>query len=164
MSLQRNAGEAERHSLASIAFYNEDTIDPVEPDPPLDTDHSEPVTVDSIPRQTRASQVRHRLRSFYSFAIDKISQIVALALTVLLLLFITRFILLFFGITRSQFAHLVYLITDPLVAPFYGIHRPLSYNGFTIDISTIVAVLIYIVVVMIIRRLLSILVTRSRYY
>jgi uncharacterized protein YggT (Ycf19 family) len=159
MSRQRNATEAERHSLTSMAFYNEDTTDPMQPDNtgPL------PGRV-FFPRESRMSQFTRGLRSFYSSAIAKISQIVALALTVLLLLFITRFILLFFGVTLSQFAHLVYLITNPLVAPFYGIHRPLTYNGYSIDISTLVAMLIYIVLVMIIRRFLSILVSRSRDY
>jgi len=158
MSRHRNALEAGRQKLASTAFYNEDSIEP------MDHDDSEPVTVDAFPRETRASRFRRRLGSFYSFTIDKISQLVALALTVMLLLLLTRFILLFFGVTLSQFAHLVFRITDPLVAPFNGIHRPLPYNGYSIDISTLVAMLVYIVLVMIIRRLLSILVSRSRYY
>jgi len=100
--------------------------------------------------------------TFLTFIINKIRQLVALALTVLLLLLFTRFTLHFFRITLSLFAHLVFLLTVPLVAPFDNLHTPLPYDGYSIDISTLVAILVYTVLAMIVLWFLRILATRSR--
>ena len=102
--------------------------------------------------------------TFLSFIINKIRQLVALALTVLLLLLFTRFVLHFFGLTRSQFTYWVFQFSEPLVAPFNNLHPPLPYNGYSIDISTLVAMLVYIVLAMIVLRFLRILATRPRDY
>ena len=102
--------------------------------------------------------------TFLTFIINKIRQLVALALTVLLLLLFTRFTLHFFRISLSQFAHWIFLLTAPLVAPFDNLHPPLPYDYYSIDVSTLVAILVYIVLAMIVLWFLRIFATWSRDY
>ncbi len=139
-------------------FYHDDTTEPILPD------GTGPLPASYFPRESRTSRFARGIRNFFSSLINKINQLVALALTILLLLLFARFILHFFTITLSQFAQWVYLITGPFAAPFNGLHPPLNYNGYSIDISILVAMLVYIVLAIILRRFLSILATWSRDY
>ncbi len=100
--------------------------------------------------------------TIFSLIIKKIRQFVVFALTVLLLLLFTRLLLNFFGLSRSQFTYWVFWLSGPLVAPFNNLHAPLPYNGYSIDVSTLVAMLVYIVLAMIVRWFLRILATWPR--
>jgi len=120
--------------------------------------------ISALPHESWMRRFMRGIGTFLAFIINKIRQLVALALTVLLLVLFTRFILLFFRITLSLFAHWVFRLTAPLVAPFDNLHPPIPYNGYSIDVSTLVAMLVFIVLAMIVCRFLRILATRSRDY
>jgi uncharacterized protein YggT (Ycf19 family) len=96
--------------------------------------------------------------AFFTAIINKIDQLLSFALAVLLLLLFTRFILRFFGLSLSQFAYWVFLLSTPLVAPFNNLLPPLSYDGYIIEVSTLVAIIVYALVVTIARQFLKVLV------
>ncbi len=96
--------------------------------------------------------------AFFTAIINKIDQLMSFALAVLLLLLFTRFILRFFGLSLSQFAYWVFLLSTPLVAPFNNLLPPLSYDGYIIEVSTLVAIIVYALVVTIARQFLKVLV------
>ena len=64
----------------------------------------------------------------------------------------------FFGLALSQFAYWVFLLSTPLVAPFNNLLSPLSYDGYIIEVSTLVAIIVYALVVTIARQFLKVLV------
>ena len=96
--------------------------------------------------------------AFFAAIIYKINQLLSFALAVLLLLLFTRFILRFFGLALSQFAYWVFLLSTPLVDPFNNLLPPLSYDGFIIEVSTLVAIVVYALAVTIARQFLKVLV------
>jgi len=100
----------------------------------------------------------HAIGAFFTAVINKINQLLSFALAVLLLLLFTRFLLRFFGLTLSQFAYWVFLLSTPLVAPFNNLLSPLSYDGYIIEVSTLVAIIVYALVVTIARQFLKVLV------
>ena len=99
--------------------------------------------------------------AFFTAIINKINQLLAFALAVLLLLLFTRFILRFFGLSQSQFAYWVFLLSTPLVAPFNNLLPPLTYYGYIIEVPTLVAIVVYALVVTIARQFLKVLVART---
>ena len=100
----------------------------------------------------------HAIGAFFTAIINKINQLLSFALAVLLLLLFTRFLLRFFGLSLSQFAYWVFLLSTPLVAPFNNLLPPLSYDGYIIEVSTLVAIIVYALVVTIARQFLKVLV------
>ncbi len=94
---------------------------------------------------------------FFAAIIRKINQILGLALTVLELLFIARFLLIFFDLTASLFAHWIFTISAPLILPFNDLSPILPYQGFNVDVSTLVAMVVYAIAVIIVRRFLGLL-------
>ena len=100
------------------------------------------------------------IADFVTFLIKKINQLLALALAVLLLLLFTRFLLYFFHLTTSQFSYWVFLLSTPLVAPFQNLLPSLPYQGYTIDVSTLIAIVVYALGVTIVRQFLKLLVVR----
>ena len=67
-----------------------------------------------------------------------------------------RFILVFFKIGSSaSFTAWIYKITASLVAPFSGILAPLKIGSFSIDFTTLIAIIIYGIAGNLIIRLLS---------
>jgi hypothetical protein len=108
----------------------------------------------------REPWMRRGLRAigrFFAAIIRKINQILGLALTVLELLFIARFLLIFFDLTASLFAHWIFTISAPLILPFNDLSPILPYQGFNVDISTLVAMVVYAIAVIIVRRFLGLL-------
>jgi hypothetical protein len=95
--------------------------------------------------------------SFFAAILRKISQILGLALTALELLFIARFLLIFFDLTASLFAHWVFVISAPLILPFNDLSPILPYQGYNVDVSTLVAMVVYWLAVLIVRRFLGLL-------
>ena len=102
----------------------------------------------------------HGIADFFAFLIKKINQLLALGLAVLLLLLFARFILSFFHLTGSQFSSWVFLLSTPLITPFENLLRPLPYRGYTIDVSTLIAILVYALGVTIVRQFLKLLIVR----
>jgi uncharacterized protein YggT (Ycf19 family) len=140
------------------AFYNEGT-DPMlssitTPMPPL-----------ALPRESWVTWALRGIGTFFATIVKKINQLLALGLAVLLLLLFTRFILYFFHFSiegsslQPLFSNWVFFLSTPLVAPFENLAPSLLFNGYTIDISTLIAILAYALGVTIIRQFLKILVT-----
>ena len=137
-------------------FYNEVT----EPVLPTTT---EPIPRIALPHESWIHRVLRGMGAFFSAIINKINQILALALAVLLLLFFTRFILYFFHLSStsgSLFSYWVFLLSTPLVAPFENLLPTLPYNGYAIDVSTLIAILVYALGITIIRQFLKVLVAK----
>ncbi len=96
---------------SSTAFYSEVT----EPELPSIT---EPIPRSAFLRESWMRRLMRAIGAFFTAIINKIDQLLSFALAVLLLLLFTRFILRFFGLSLSQFAYWVFLLSTPLVAPF----------------------------------------------
>jgi len=137
-------------------FYNEIT-EPVLP--PITT----PMPRVALPHESWISRALRGIGAFLSAIIRKVNQLLALALAVLLLLLFTRFVLDFFHFSSSgsPFSYWVYYLSTPLVAPFRSNLLPaLPYNGFTIDVSTLIAIVVYALGVTIVRQFLKVLAPR----
>src|SRR5712691_4428437 len=119
-----------------------------------------PIPISALPRESAIRRLLRGIGAFFAFVIYKLNQLLALALATLLLLLFTRFVLLFFASTTSQFSYWVFLLSTPLVAPFDKLLPSLPYNGYTIDISTLIAIVVYTLAVTIVRQFLRILVPR----
>jgi len=136
---------------SATAFYSEVT----EPELPSIT---EPIPHSAFLRESWIRRLMRAIGAFFTTIINKIDQLMSFALAVLLLLLFTRFILRFFGLSLSQFAYWVFLLSTPLVAPFNNLLPPLSYDGYIIEVSTLVAIIVYALVVTIARQFLKVLV------
>jgi len=122
-----------------------------------------PLPFSAFPRESWIHRLARGIGNFFATVINKINQLLALALAVVLLLLFTRFILLFFGLTLSEFVYGVFYVTGPLVAPFEHLLPTLPYDGYSIDASTLVAILVYTLSVTIVRQFLKVLVQRPPY-
>lgn len=97
---------------------------------------------------------------FLETLVRKINQILGLALVVLLLLLLTRVLLTFFDLTTSLFSRWIYFLSDPLIFPFTNLLPMLPYNGYKLDVSTLIAIVVYALVVTLARQFLKLLVAR----
>jgi uncharacterized protein YggT (Ycf19 family) len=118
----------------------------------------------ALPREAWILRVLRGLGTFFAAIINKVNQLLALALAVLLLLLFTRFILSFFNFTSSggpySFLYWVFFLSTPLVTPFQNMLRPLPYNGYNIEVTTLIAILAYAIGITIIRQFLKVLAAR----
>ena len=120
-----------------------------------------PIPRIALPHESWMRRSVRGIAEFIAFLIKKINQLLALALAVLLLLLFIRFILYFFHLTAaSQFSYWVFLLSTPLVAPFENLLPSLPYQGYTIDVSTLIAILGYALGVTIVRQFLKLLIVR----
>lgn len=145
-----------RQSGDHYSLYNEVT------DPMMST-ITTPMPRIALPRESWVLRAFRTLGAFLSFVINKVNQLLALALATLLLLLFTRFILNFLNFSSMggsfSFSHWVFVLSAPLVVPFQNI-TSLPYNGYTIDVSTLIAILVYALGITIVRQFLKILVAR----
>jgi pheromone shutdown protein TraB len=146
-----------RQSASSYLFYNE-TTEPVLPT------ITTPMPRMAIPRESWIQRVSRGLGTFFSTIINKANQLLALALATLLLLLFTRFILFFFHFYSIggalSFSHWIFLLSAPLVVPFQNLLPILPYNSYTIEVSTLIAILVYAIGITIIRQFLKVLAAR----
>lgn len=78
---------------------------------------------------------------------------------VLEILFGMRFILkLFAANPQNEFAAFIYNVTQPFLQPFQGITSTPTLNGMVVEISTLIALLAYLLLFWIIAELVSLLV------
>jgi hypothetical protein len=123
-----------------------------------------PIPRIALPRESWLLRVFRGLGTFLSFIINKVNQLLALALATLLLLLFTRFILSFFHFSSSvepfSFLYWVFFLSTPLVIPFQNMLPVLPYNGYSIDVSTLIAILVYAIGITIVRQFLKVLVAR----
>ena len=122
-----------------------------------------PIPRIAIPRESWLLRIFRGLGTFLSFIINKVNQLLALALATLLLLLFTRFTLNFFNFSSNggplSFSHWVFFLSTPLVVPFQNVPS-LPYNSYTIDVSTLIAILVYAIGITIVRQFLKVLVAR----
>jgi uncharacterized protein YggT (Ycf19 family) len=149
-SEQNTMKQHRRTSQNDDAFYHEQTE-------PMLPDITALIPRSALPRESWISRLMRAIGAFFSFVVKKINQCLSLALTVLLLLLFTRFIFHFFSISSSQFASWMLLLSAPLVAPFNGLLPSLPYAGYSIDVSTLIAIIVYALAVTIARQFLKIL-------
>lgn len=123
---------------------------------------TEPIPRSALPRESWMRRLMRAIGVFFTTIINKINQLLAFALSVLLLLLFTRFILRFFGLSLSQFSYWVFLLSTPLVAPFNNLLPLLSYDGYIVEVSTLVAIVVYTLLVTIARQFLKVLVATTR--
>jgi hypothetical protein len=145
-----------RRSADQYTLYNDVT------EPMLST-ITTPMPRIALPRGSLLQRVFRGLGTFLSVIINKVNQLLALALATLLLLLFTRFTLNFFNFSSSggslSFSHWVFFLSAPLVVPFQNI-PPLPYSSYTIDVSTLIAILVYAIGITIVRQFLKVLVAR----
>jgi|SRR5450631_1542961 hypothetical protein len=106
----------------------------------------------------------HGLGSFCVATVRKINQLLMFALLVLLLLLLARFLLHFFGVYTgvNLFSQWIFFLSDPLIVPFDHLFAPLPYQGYSIDITTTLAIVVYTVSVIIVRQFLKLLVSKPK--
>jgi len=119
-----------------------------------------PMSTPYILKETRGQRIQRVTRSFFAAVFRKLNQLIGLALAVLLLLLFTRFILNFFEITTSVFTGWIHMLTAPLVYPFENLVPALPYNGFSIDVTTLIAIVAWTIVVMIVRQFIRVLASK----
>ena len=145
-----------RQSTDHYSLYNDVT------EPMLAT-ITTPMPRIALPRESWLQRVFRGLGTFLSVIINKVNQLLALALATLLLLLFARFILSFFGFSSNgeslSFSHWVFFLSAPLVVPFQNIPTQ-SYHSYTIDVSTLIAILVYAIGITIVRQFLKVLVAR----
>ena len=122
-----------------------------------------PIPRIALPRESWLLRIFRGLGTFLSFIINKVNQLLALALATLLLLLFTRFTLNFFNFSSNggsfSFSYWVFFLSAPLVVPFQNVPS-LPYNSYTIDVSTLIAILVYAIGITIVRQFLKVLVAR----
>jgi len=143
-----------RQSVNHYLFYNEATE-------PILSSITTPMPRVALPRESWLQRVSRGLRTFFRTIINKINQLLALVLAVLLLLLFIRFILIFFHNSGSDgllsFTYWVFFLSTPLIAPFKNLLPTLLYYGYTIEVSTLIAILAYALGITIIRQFLKVL-------
>lgn len=146
-----------RQSADHYSLYDDIT------EPMLSTTTS-PMPRIALPRKSWLQRIFSGLGTFFSVIINKVNQLLALALAVLLLLLFTRFTLHFFDLSSSggffSFSYWIFFLSTPLVIPFQNLLPRLPYDGYTIEVSTLSAILAYAIGFTIIRQFLKVLVAR----
>ncbi len=117
-----------------------------------------PLSTPYIIKETRGQRIQRTTKSVFAAIFRKINQLIGLALTVLLLLLFTRFLLNFFEITTSVFTGWIHQLTGPLVYPFENLVPSLPYNGFSIDVTTLVAIVVWTIAILLVRQFIRVLV------
>lgn len=117
-----------------------------------------PIPISHLPHESWLQRGGRAIKYFVIALVRKVNQLLGLALSVLLLLLFTHFLLNFFGISTSLFAYWITLLSTPLLLPFNNLLPPLPYGGYMIDISTLIAIVVYIMAVAIVRQFLKVLV------
>lgn len=113
-----------------------------------------------ILKETRGQRIQRHVKNFFAAIVRKINQLIGLGLVVLLLLLFTRFLLNFFEITTSVFTSWIFTLTAPIVYPFTGLVPAIPYNGFSIDVTTLVAIVVWTIAVLIVRQFIRVLTSK----
>jgi uncharacterized protein YggT (Ycf19 family) len=150
-SRQRN--EAENYQV----LHNQNTE-------PVFTSITASMPIGAFPQESRWQRFLRGFVNCCKAIVRKINQMLTFALIVLLLILLTRFLLHLFGVTTgvNLFTQGLFIISDPLIAPFDHLFAPLLYQGYSIDITTSISIVVYTVSVVIVRQFLKLLVTKPR--
>jgi YggT family protein len=63
---------------------------------------------------------------------------------------------------QSPFAHLIYAVTQPFLAPFVGLTPTPAANGVVLEINAIIALFVYALISLLVERLIWIIFSRPR--
>ena len=129
---------------------------------PFLTQATAPIPASHLPRETWLTRFWRGVVNVIVAIIRKINQLLAITLTAVLLLLLMRATLTFFSLTTSLFSHWVYIASAPLIFPFNNMLPVVPYGEFRIESSTLVAMAVYLVAGIILRRFLRLLITRPR--
>lgn len=117
--------------------------------------------IEMAPLITR--KVLHGVDNIFVAFIKVIYHLLGLISTVLILLLVARFLLTFFQLSLGEFSSWVNYLSTPLVAPFGNLlvpFRPSSSTNYIVDVSAIVAFVVYSIGFGLIRGLLELLTKR----
>lgn len=143
----------QQNTSGRVALYSEDT------DPGF-INVTRPIPEYHLPRESRAQRFWRATRRTSSLVVRKIDQLLTFALNILLLILLIRFLLIGFGLTTSLFTHWIYVLSVPFIIPFVNFMPALHYGGFVIDLSTIAAMIAYVILVAVVRRFFIVLFAR----
>lgn len=123
-----------------------------------------PLPISYFPQSSRWQRFLHGLGHFCVVLVRKINQMLGFALLLLILILLTRFLLHLFNVSAdvNLFTQGVALISDPLIAPFDHLFPLVPYQGYSIDVTTLVSMGIYIISTMLVRQFLKLLVTKPK--
>lgn len=106
-----------------------------------------------------------QIENFFVAIINVISHLLGLISTVFLLLLVTRFVLTFFHVSLGEFSFLITTLSTPLVAPFGNLvllFHASPTTSYTVDVSALVAFVVYSLGFGLIRSLLKLLTKREK--
>lgn len=96
-------------------------------------------------------------------AVTRAKQVIYFLFGLITVLLIIRFVLLLLGASEaSGFVQLMYTLTQPLVAPFFGIFGEPSFGNSVIEWASLVAIIIYTLVAYGIARLVTLIYAPTR--
>jgi hypothetical protein len=123
-----------------------------------------PLPINYPPKPSWEQRFLHGLGHFCVVLVRKINQILGFALLMLILILLTRFLLHLFNVTTNVnlFTQGTFLISDPLIAPFDHLFPLVPYQGYTIDVTTLVSMGIYVMSTILLRSFLKLLVTKPK--
>ncbi|HEY5005195.1 MAG TPA: hypothetical protein VII61_18680 [Ktedonobacteraceae bacterium] len=123
-----------------------------------------PLPINYLSKPSWGQRFLHGLGHFCVVLIRKINQLLGFALLMLILILLTRFLLHLFNVTMNVnlFTQGVALISDPLVAPFDHLFPLVPYQGYSIDVTTLVSMGIYVISTILLRSFLKLLVTKPK--
>jgi len=111
-------------------------------------------------REARLQRPLHGLSKVLAGIVRKINQLLGFTFIMLLLLLLTRFLLTLFGLTTSLIVRWIYDASNIMLIPFDNILPKVPYHGMMVDVSVMVAMGAYRVVVVMVRWVLRVLVAR----
>ena len=123
-----------------------------------------PLPINYLPKPSWGQRFFYGLGRFCVALVRKINQLLGFALLMLILILLTRFLLHLFNVTTNVnlFAQGAFLISDPLIAPFDHLFPLVPYQGYSIDVTTLVSMGIYIISTILLRSFLKLLVTKPK--
>jgi uncharacterized protein YggT (Ycf19 family) len=123
-----------------------------------------PMPINHFPGPSMWQRFLRGVGHFCVVLVRKINQLLGFVLLILILILLTRFLLLMFNVTRNVnlFTQTMFFVSDPLIAPFDHLFPLVPYQSYSIDITTLVSMGIYVVGTLLVRRFLKLLVTKPK--
>jgi uncharacterized protein YggT (Ycf19 family) len=120
--------------------------------------HSRPLVLDNAPPPTWGQRTLHAAHLFLIAVVQKFNRLLGFGVLLLVLLLLTRFLLHFFILSNSLFTQWTMQLTSPFIYPFSGLLPMIPYDHYVIDASTLVAILVYVVLLKLVTSFLNMLV------
>ncbi|MEO8612818.1 MAG: YggT family protein [Chloroflexota bacterium] len=130
--------------------------------PPVD--RREEVRVDQEPGYVRKQRVIRDAGSERRQTINRVNQLIWVIFGIIIALIAFRVVLrLIVANPANTFADFIYGVTDLFLRPFYGlVGTPTTTNGMALEISSLIAIVVYAIVAALIVTVINILFNKSR--